>query len=92
MSIKFKIKFPHHQSKQEPVVSRVATQDLFRARDANTSMIKIVQTSQVKLKYHVGTRDLEHTAKIPTKPMPCGKKTFVERLQVTEKKGQKERK
>lgn len=56
-------------------MSSVATQDLFRARDANTSMIKIVQTSQVKLKYHVGTRDLKHTAKIPTKPMPCGKKT-----------------
>lgn len=55
-------------------------------------MIKIVQTSQVKLKYHVATRDLKHTAKIPTKPMPCGKKTFVDRLQVTEKKGQKERK
>lgn len=55
-------------------------------------MIKIVQTSQVKLKYHVATRDLKHTAKIPTKPMPCGKKTFVDHLQVTEKKGQKERK
>lgn len=38
-------------------------------------MIKIVQTSQVKSKFHVATRDLEHTAKIPTKPMPCGKKT-----------------
>ena len=61
----------------------VATQDLFRARDANTSMIKIVQTSQVKLKYHVATRDLKHTAKISTKPMPCGKKTVAESLQVT---------
>lgn len=59
---------------QEKVVVSVATQDLFRARDANTSMIKIVQTSQVKLKYHVATRDLELTAKISTKPMPCGKK------------------
>lgn len=52
---------------QERLVISVATQDLFRARDANTSMIKIVQTSQVKLKYHVATRDLEHTAKISTK-------------------------
>lgn len=50
-------------------------------------MIKIVQTSQVKLKYHVATRDLKHTAKISTKLMPCGKKTVVESLRVTEKKG-----
>lgn len=46
--------------KKETFVSSVATQDLFRARDANTSMIKIVQTSQVKVKYHVATRDLKH--------------------------------
>lgn len=61
--------------KEKHVMVSVATQDLFRARDANTSMIKIVQTSQVKLKYHVATRELEHTAKISTKLMPCGKKT-----------------
>lgn len=51
---------------KEKVIISVATQDLFRARDANTSMIKIVQTSQVKLKYHIATHDLKHTAKIST--------------------------
>lgn len=65
-------------NKQTKVVVRVATQDLFRARDANTSMIKTVRTSQVKLKYHVATRDLKHTAKISTEPMPRGKKTVCE--------------
>lgn len=33
------------------------------------------------------SRDLKRTAKISTKPMPCGKKTVIESLRETQKKG-----
>lgn len=76
----------------KPAMSRVATQDLFRARDANTSMIKILQTSQVKMKILRSNSWLWTYSRNTNRTSCHVVKTSATSADNREKKGAKERK